>query len=114
MTQKNCGKLAAQRARAYDGIYSSWHAEQVTIDWFERGSCFFLDCDSPDEGSLTGNEIACALRLLKLDGLKGKTVLFVEQEKNLLLGLKVAVFPVFLLLHDNQRASPRERNQAGQ
>ena len=75
MTEPATQSLAGECAAAYDDIYASWHAERVTIDWFERCMFSFLDSPNREEGCINGNEIECALKLLGTGDLHGRRIL---------------------------------------
>lgn len=75
MTEPATTSLARERAAAYNDIYTSWHAERVTVDWFERYMFSFLDSPNREGGCINGNEIECALKLLGTGDMRGRKVL---------------------------------------
>jgi SAM-dependent methyltransferase len=67
--------VIAGRAAAYDDVYAYWHPKRVTIESFDRWARFVLRTPPGESGHPEGNEIECALALLDVENLAGKTVL---------------------------------------
>jgi len=67
--------LARDRARAYDEVYTSWHAKRITIESFENHYGWFLDSPPGCLGCLNGNEIDFVLKRIGTECLAGKTIL---------------------------------------
>lgn len=74
MSAEGDQRVLSRRA-AYDEVYRTWHAKQVTTESFERWARYFVDAPPGERGHLNGNEIEWALRTIDVDHLAGKRVL---------------------------------------